>query len=159
MPRDTEAKPAKPAKPAKKGPDGHEYQAIDPEAAVEAFVRERTVAAAFDVLLADLNVAQTEILKADPDSPVGDAAVAAMTEDRNEKRAKRDRLNAKTADDFDPAEEAAARFDAWKAERPAQLERERAALAWLRDNPDDDDDDVDRAEQVRQVDAAIAVLG
>lgn len=140
------------------GSDGYTYTDIDPEAAVEDFVRERAKQAAFDAALAALNVAQVAILDADAKSPVGQEQVTAAADDKTEKDAKAARLAAKTSNDFDPAAEIADAVDAWKVERRPQLERERAALAWLRDNPDEDDEDQDRAEQVRQVEAAITAI-
>ena len=134
------------------------YQSIDPDAEIKAFIEQRAVAAAFDAFLAEKDAAQVVLLAADPASPIDATARAAADDNAAAKQADAAALDAKTDKDFDPEAEIADRKVTWATERRTQLEGEHLRLAWLRDNPEFDPEDVDRAEQVRQVEAALAVL-
>ena len=128
------------------------YTHID-SAKVEAdFVARRAKDARWKQYLASLDAAQIAILADDPASPIDATHAATAAEALAVAKTKADALVALCAEP-----DLAAEKTMWLAERLTNLESEHVALSWLRDHPDLDDDTTDRAEQVRQVEAALRV--
>ena len=128
------------------------YTHID-AAKVEAdFVARRAKDARWKQYLASLDAEQIAILAADPASLVDATHAATAADARAEAQAKADALVALSTEP-----DLAVEKTTWLAERLTSLESEHVALVWLRDHPDLDDDTTDRAEQVRQVEAALRV--
>lgn len=129
------------------------YDAIDPNAELAVFIQEKHAQAAWAAWLAELDEKQIARLAADPESVITEQLHDDAVQKVADAAAKRDAIPVDVPVDL------ADRKTKWNAERLAQLEREHVCLTWLRDNPAlDDDTEADRAEQVRQVEAAIAVL-
>lgn len=104
-------------------------------------------------------MAQVAALAANKASPIGATEVATAADAHTEAKDKADALVAISTEPDLNAEKAA-----WLTQRVTELKTEHAQLEWLRDNPQFDpnagqgpDGGVDRAEQVRQVEAAIQV--